>query len=201
MIYQMARDVTAGLVSRGFPVDVRYYDTEIQAGALGLRITFGRDARGGDPVGALVGAPRNPKGAWSRKLGVVVVLHVASGLSGAMRAEHEHECDDLVDGLLTELAAWCSDGQAMVPEIIEAGYVPQDEVALANEVFGMPAHPAPVEGVTYVLRFRISRGVTRRTYAGSALTVVDAGDYTIDTPNERVALPGGEWEIVEEAEE
>jgi len=201
VILQLAQDVTAGLVERGFPVDAHYGTQVLKSGAMGLRVAFGRDTRGGDLVEAVIGAQRNPKGIWSRQLGVIVVLHVASGLASAMLPEHEHECDDLVDGLLTELFTWCSTGKALVPVIVESAYVAPDEVPLIAEVYGMPAHPAPVEGVAYVLRFRISRGVTRRDYDGSAATEVAAGDYSVSTDTERVAIPGGDWETIEAPEE
>lgn len=197
MIYQMARDMTAGLVARSYPVDVHYYDMPLQAGAAGLRVTFGRDTRGGDRVGPVVGALRNPKGVWNRQLGVTIVLHVASGLPGAMRAEHEHLCDDLVDAVLTQLFAWCSESKASVPEILETSYVAPDEVEHVPVIFGMPAHPTPIEGVVYVIRVSISRGVTRRDYDGSALTEVGAGEYGVsDEGTVRVKVPGDDWEIV-----
>ena len=99
MIYQMAIDVAAGLQARKFPTTVVYAPEQMQREAWhSALIVFERDREQGDTIEAVRGTQRNARRVKTRMVGVKVDVLVKSGISGAMPAEHERECDAIVDG-------------------------------------------------------------------------------------------------------
>lgn len=157
MIAALARDLAVRLKARGFPVDVRVGRDYPGRGAYASNvIMLDRDRVKGDAVLPVKGSDRNPRRGLTRALGVVADFYVQSTLPGARLHEHEHLCDDIVDGFLSELAAWVTEACAGDLLVAESRYLAPEEVTGA-EVGA---------GVVYRLGFALQRGVTRVTFAG-----------------------------------
>lgn len=184
MIYRMVCDIAANLAARLYPVAVSY-DSELVSLARhsSLRINVRRDTRGGDAIEPMIGFQRNPRGARVRLQGVEATIIARSEVSGARLNEHEHECDNLVDALISEIVAWGVQARAPVSEFPEARYLDSDEYA------GLDVG----SGVAYRLRFRVSRAITARDYTG-------AGQATVALPGQRnttlVTLDGVNYEEI-----
>jgi len=184
MIYQLARDLADGLHARKFPVAV-YYGSNLvsDGGSYSLLIQIDRDSKRGDSVGAAKGVKRNPDRKLTRMCGVEVLFAVSSTKSGPMQQDHEFDCEQLVDGFLTELFVWGELSGSPVTLPSEARYLSPDELA----AMGLKS------AVAYVLRFQVPRGVSIRDYEGSALTEVST--YGAST-TVLVSRDGDEYEEV-----
>lgn len=158
MIYTLSQDLEEGLRARKFPVAVVYGERVLREFVTaGMVITAARDTERGDSVGDPIGSRgNNPAQLRTRQLGVVLHLHVASPLAGARINEHEHDCDALVDAVITELLDWVTATRAGTIVFDEARYLSPEEINGAEHS----------TGVVYRMRFRVPRGVTRRDYEG-----------------------------------
>jgi hypothetical protein len=185
MIYGLARDVATALAVREYPVAVFYQRDRVSASVaarapLGT-IVFDRDRQGGDATRGPLGTHGNPASPLTRWLGVVATVTVRVPTDGARGAEHEHECDAVVDALQVALAEWALEGRAPAIEWVESRYLRPDEEGAA---------PA---GVTYRVRFRLCRGVAKRDYDGAVQPVGTVGTVSLGA---NVTLNGTDIEPV-----
>jgi hypothetical protein len=121
-------------------------------------VEFKRDDEAGDTVAFVQGERANPKKSCVRKLGVVATCYVTCALPGAQLHEHQHECDALVDALITSAIEWGVAAKVGVIEFAESRYLTPEEID------GGEHH----HGVVYRLRFEVPRGVSVRDYEGAA---------------------------------
>lgn len=156
-IYEMSRDIAGLLDAQKFPFPVYYVPqrTKIEQTAP-TQIHFARCRLASDLIGTPQGQQRNPRKVYTRKLCVDVLVYASSTLPGAMIQEHEDLCDQLVDALVCRIDEWCTATKAGEPEYVEMRYLTEEEL---QELEGWP-------GVVYLLRFRIGRGVTLKTFLG-----------------------------------
>ncbi len=180
-IYEMSRDIADMLAAQKFPFEVRYVPerTEIEQTAP-TQIHFSRCRLAPDLIGAPQGHQRNPRKSFTRKLAVDVLVYASSTLPGAMIQEHEDLCDQIVDALTCRIDEWCTGARAGEPEFVEMRYLTAEELQALE---GWP-------GVVYLLRFRIGRGVTVRTFlgegkpTGSAANISNTSEVTQATADE-----------------
>jgi len=156
-IYEMSRDIAGLLAAQKFPFEVRYVPerTAIEQTAP-TQIHFSRCRLAPDLIGTPRGQQRNPRKVYTRQLCVDVVVYASSTLAGAMIQEHEDLCDQLVDALVCRIDEWCTATKALDPDYVEMRYLTVEELQ------GLEGWP----GVAYLLRFRVGRGVTLRTFVG-----------------------------------
>lgn len=177
-IYQMSLDIADMLATQKFPFEVRYVPerTEIEQTAP-TQIHFSRCRLAPDLIGPPQGQQRNPRKLFTRKLAVDVLVYASSTLPGAMLQEHEDLCDQIVDALVCRLDEWCTGARAGEPDYAEMRYL------TAEELQGLEGWP----GVVYLLRFRVGRGVTVRTFlgegkpTGSAANIRNTSEVTSTT--------------------
>ena len=184
MIFDLAQDVAADLASRKFPVEVRYGREPVLSRGYGSHtVTFSRDDQSGDGTPESPrGSKRNPDYRYTRGLGVVALLFIASGLPGAMQHEHERECDLVVDGLLTAIEDWAKEAMSAI-EWGHLGYLAPDQVDGTE-------HRA---AIVYEVRFQVLRGVYRKDYDGGYPATAELSSATTET---RVLLPDDTYEVV-----
>jgi hypothetical protein len=185
-IYEMSRDIAGMLAAQKFPFEVRYLPerTMIEQTAP-TQIHFSRCRLASDMIGSPSGQQRNPRKLYTRKLAVDVLVFASSTHPGAMIQEHEDLCDQIVDALTCRIDEWCTGARAGEPEYVEMRYLTVEELQ------GLEGWP----GVVYLLRFRIGRGVTVRTFLGEAKPTGSAASFTNTS---EVTLAGSE-ELPEEA--
>jgi hypothetical protein len=184
MIYQLAKDIAAGLHLRKWPVAVFYGKDRLPGTHRStLEIRFDRDRESGDGVTYAQGAQHNPGKIAKRLLGVTLDVYAQAGCDGARQNEHEHLCDDLVDALITQLEDWGTASRAGAIDFTESRYLSSEEVN-KSDVFN---------GVVYRLRFHVPRGVFRRDYTGAALP--EGAPLTVTTTS-RVTLNGTDYEDI-----
>jgi len=158
-VFEMSRDIDGMLAERKFPFPFYYVPERAQiAQTAPTQIHFMRSREATDLVGAPQGQQKNPRKVYTRRLAVDVIVYAAATDPGAMLQEHEGLCDQIVDALVCAIDTWCTHGKAGEPEYLEMRYLS------AAELGGLEAWP----GVVYLLRFRIGRGVTAKTYLGEA---------------------------------
>ena len=117
-------------------------------------------------------------------------IYCASAVSGARRNEHEHECDNLVDALLTGLYQWATAARAGEITVTEARYLADDEIDESERA----------NGVVYRIRFSVPRGVVTRDYDGAAqmtATIAEVGNASTGAILQR---PDGSHETVPDTE-
>lgn len=184
MIHQLARDLAVHLHGRGYPVSVYCGPERVtREGVSSHVVVLERDRERGDSVTYPAGSHPNARVVRVRSLGVVATIRAQSTRAGAMRHEHERECDALVDGVIASLCALYSAAKRPPLDVTEARMLTAEEVQ-QSEV-------APL--AVYRMRFALPRAVERRDYDGSARPVaVLAGGET----NVLLALPDEEFEVV-----
>lgn len=159
MIYRMMRDIEAALHAQLYPIDFAYEPTQPrQSYARRGFVEVLRDTSKGEKIGPPVGVRTNPRSVGVRYLGVQWTISAQSGVDGAMRNDHEHECDLYVDAIQCAIHEWGQVSGAGVIEFTEARYLSAAERDGADLV----------SDVAYLLRFYVPRGVVKRTYEGSA---------------------------------
>lgn len=158
MIYRMACDVEDILHARKFPVEVHYEGDRVGRGCMASAlIEFRRDDENGDQIVDVVGSARTPvRKGGCRMLGVVVEVYAQAPLAAARLNEHQHLCDQIVDGLQIALQDWVGEGKSLGPVWSEARYLKDDEIDKAEHR----------NGVVYRLRFRVGRGVYAKDFEG-----------------------------------
>lgn len=193
---QLARDVTANLRAKGFPLSHSVYgpgrfpEVQTYGGSTGLALVFSRDRDGGDVVRDARGSQRNPRKLFTFGLGGVAHVFAKSPLDGARPEEHEDLCDQCVAQLLVELSKWCTAARAGVLVVSESRYLRPEETSGAE-----------IEnGVWYVLRFQIDRGVFDQNFDGTALT--QSGFARVERANigGRITIDGTNYEEIPDAD-
>jgi hypothetical protein len=186
VIYRMAQDVAATLAARLFPVRVQYGPERVSrtepSTSSGV-IIFSRDRSQSDVIRAYPASQRNPRAVRVRDLAVAVTVIARSPLKGARGCEHEHDCDQIVDGLIVALTEWSTEGKAGAIDFVEARYLTPEEFSGA-EVGA---------GVAYRIRMRVPRAVLARNYEGAAqpTATLDGVEMTV-----RARAWGTEYEDV-----
>ena len=177
-------DVFQAMQSRGYPVRFEYGPTRAEAtGVFDGLIIVERDHEQTDAIRPAQGSAQNPHKRLIRELACKARIYARSPLSGARVNEHEADCERYVDGFTVALEEW---GAAS-----RAGYVPITE---ARYLRGAEREDPEVwPGLVYLLRFRISRGVSAVDYAGAARPVAAP---TAVANRTRVDLDGGDFENV-----
>lgn len=187
MIYNLARDLDTRLAARLFPVRVAYGPERCVREGYDPFVLLERDREASDKIGPPVGSQRNPRLITVRALAVVALIYARSTLPGARVEDHEHDCEQVVDALITELYAWGSEGRTGGIAFTEARYL---AAADRNDVETWP-------GVVYRLKFSVPRGVRVLDYVGAGRPTGTpagvGGDVEIrrnaDDPPEVVNLP------------
>ena len=190
MIYRLSRDIETNLKARKWPVLVEYETRTKRIGRYSMAVAFERDRQGGDENDPPVGSHTNPRVMFTRRLGVRVEIFAKSSVSGARSNEHQHECDDLVDAVLTALYDWTTAAKAGAIEWIEARYLADEEIDDAERS----------SGAVYLLRFRIRRGVSRKDYGGGAAETATLAKVGNASTGARLVKPNGEIEVVPDTE-
>lgn len=169
MIYRMMRDVEADLCARLYPLTFSYgpSPSRLVVPHRGL-VEVERDTERGETIGPPVAARSNPRLSGVRVLGVKWTIFAQSGVDGAMRNDHEHECDLYVDAIQLAIYEWAKASGAGVIQFAEARYLSAAE---------RTAVESPSD-VAYLLRFGVPRGVMRRDYEGRARSVTQASAAT-----------------------
>lgn len=160
MIYRMSRDLEANLRARKYPVRVVYGPERFlgtRREPFGIRIE--RDRTSSEPVDTAHGFQRNPRKVMTRTMGVTAKLSATSPVPNARINEHEALCDQLVDAFLVSLVEWSTAAKAGDISVVEDRYLSDEEIDKSEHA----------NGVVYLVRFTIQRGVVRRDFDGSAL--------------------------------
>jgi hypothetical protein len=159
MIYRMMREIEADLQARKYPL-VFVYNPANPRQTYGRRgvVEVERDTERGETFNPVVGVGTNPRRMGTRLLGVKWTIYAQSGLDGAMRNDHENECDLYVDAIQIALAEWGKVSGAGYIEVTEARYLSAAERDGADLT----------SDVAYLLRFAVPRGVVKKTYEGQA---------------------------------
>jgi hypothetical protein len=188
VIYTMASEIATRLVGRGFPIEARYEGERIcsAVGVVGRRIDFERDKRVPDAFYPFPGGQRNPRATGVRGVAVVATIYGQSSKRGARAAEHQRDCDQLLDALLVELREWSVEARAGEPEIVSGRLLGPDDFTGVD----MP------QGAAYELHFRIPRAILRRDYIGDAEPTGTIASSAVFSPV-RVSLDGQTYEEVE----
>lgn len=187
-ILDMMLDIQDKLVYRKFPVDFVYGPERLQRpGYFGGVVILERDREGEDQWLPAKGASTNPDSRGVRGLAVKFTIFSRSALPSAAVFDHEFECEQYVDALLSALAEWVVAAKAGVLQIASSRYLSskdRDDV----EAWG---------GVVYQVKAVIQRGVFSRDFTGAARPTGQAGGVggavnvaqnSTDTPV-RVPLP------------
>lgn len=185
MIYRMSRDLESNLRARKYPVRVVYGPERFlgtRRDPFGIRIE--RDRTASEPVSTAHGFQRNPRKAMMRTLAVVAKLSATSPIPNARINEHEALCDQLVDAFLVSLQEWATAAKAGDVVVTEDRYLSDEEIDKSEHA----------NGVVYLIRFTIQRGVVRRDFDGAALTEFAISEST-DTAV-RVSFDGQHYEDV-----
>jgi hypothetical protein len=157
--FELMRDCEAMLQAQKFPFPFYYVPARTRVDQTGpTQIHFMRSRQATDLIASPQGQQKNARRLYTRKLSVDVLVYAASTLPAAMLQEHEGLCDQIVDALVCAVDTWCTGGIAGEPEYVEMRYLDNDEL---QELEQWP-------GVVYLLRFRIGRGVTAKTFLGEA---------------------------------
>jgi hypothetical protein len=186
----MSQDVQTNLHTRKWPVLVEYGKRTQRVGRYSMIVVLSRDHEAGDTVSTVLGFQHNPRKAFTRGIGVRADVYVRSSLAGARLCEHEHDCDDLVDALLTALDQWTTAARAGQVEIVEARYLSPDE----HDGSDCGA------GVVYRLRFRVQRGVTTEDYGGAARETAILAEVGNASTGAILNRPDGTHEVVPDTE-
>ncbi len=153
MIFDQAQAISAEMAKRKFPITFAY-GPQRQPHALGSYvIVIERDRDTPDTLKPVTGAHKNPPHVANRELAVKAVCYVRSPLPGATIAEHEIDCEQIVDGLLVSVmrTGRIASNAASI-EIGESRYLKPGEVDYPDGVETWP-------GVAYLLRWRVARAV------------------------------------------
>jgi hypothetical protein len=179
----MAQDLASNLQTRKYPVAVYYGPERVSyVGADDLRITLSR--AGGDVIAPPKGEQANGRKRYTRHLGVLARIQARSPVAGARVNEHEHECDALVDALITALYEWASAWQSIV--------------VIGNGAYVLPEEFNGAEigsSVVYDLPFHVARGVITKDYEG-AVRPMSPPLHGVSTGSVLVSRDGGTAEQV-----
>lgn len=169
MIYELARDVEEIMRGLSYPVRVEYGPDRLARSSYEHRIVMQRDRRAADTVGPAHVTRSNPRRVRTRALSAEAFVFVQSALPNARINEHETECERIVDGLIAALVEWGTSTGAGDIQITEARYQTAEERDVGTE----EAFP----GVSYVLRFKVPRGVFRLKYTGEGKPTGTIGGF------------------------
>lgn len=164
MIYELSQDLQTKLAARKFPTVIEYGPrfAAIEDWRDHL-VVVERDRENADQLEPGNGFNENPRRVCNRGLAVRATIYAKSTLDGSRINEHEYECEQIVDGLITALTQWGTEQNArlggIAASIQEARYLRKEELPQSAETW---------PGVVYLLRFRVSRGVYVRDYLGQA---------------------------------
>lgn len=153
------RDATARMRAQGYPYPITYgperliRELQIHNGIL---VTRDRDKS--DTFDTARGQQRNPKKRLTRGLASKAFIFAKSSVAGADIPDHEFECEQAIDMLITALDFTLLRN----PYQFTGGRYLQDREL---EQMSLPEQWA---GVVYMLQFTVERGVTDRKYDGSA---------------------------------
>lgn len=184
MIYRMMRDIEAELQLRKYPL-IFAYEPSHPGATYGHRgyVEVQRDTERGDVFNPPTGIQSNPRKLGTRLVGVKWTVYAQSGIDGAMRNDHEHECDLYIDAIQCAIEDWGKASGAGAINVYEARYLSAAErvgADLANDV-------------AYVIRLAVPRGVVRRTYEGQGKPTAAV---TTATNTTEVSVPGSQYQEV-----
>jgi hypothetical protein len=186
MIYRLACDVADRLRARKFPVSVFYGPervTPTDPGGGERRIVLTHDTRRAGQVLAPPGGRRNPDLFFTREMPVRCMVYVRSPVGGARNAEHDHDCDQIVDGLLCALRWWAVEAKAGTLSFYEARYAAPEEIDGAELL----------NGAVYTLGFIVERGVSDTDFEGAASPVAPLAGVATEV---RASIDGESYETV-----
>jgi hypothetical protein len=157
MLSEFSRDIQRFLTEQSYPVRATFgYEQAVAGAHRGHFVIFEHDTAGDTLGPPTTGAKRNPRLVRARYLGCVAEIYAKSSLPGARRADHERECEKIVDALVCAFYRWGAEGQV--------GDLPWKS---GKYVDGKDAPDRPREkwpGVCYQISFALPRGVYDRTY-------------------------------------
>ena len=188
MIADITIALQAAFTARKFPTIFSYGTLRFSVDTFcDHLVIIERDRDGNaDNMAPVNGTQQNPRRMANRSLAAKATIYAQSRLDGARPEEHEAECEQIVDGLITSLADWGTANLARLggigPSLGEMRYLKPSE-------FHPEAETWP--GVVYVLRFRVNRSVIVRDYEGAARptgTAAHVGN-TIEVRRSPLATP------------
>lgn len=165
MIADIANALQAAFTARKFPTTFSYGTVRFAVDAFADHLVIIERDRDGnaDNMSPVSGAQQNPRRLANRSLAAKATIYAQSRLDGARPEEHEAECEQIVDGLITCLADW---GTANLARLGGVGPTLGEMRYLKSAEFHPDAETWP--GVVYLLRFRVNRAVIVRDYEGAA---------------------------------
>jgi hypothetical protein len=182
MIRELTIELQRELRKRGCPFTVLEREAS-------KTTTFGRERivlehdEGGDRFGPPRSQTKNPKGRFTRTIGLKLTIYAQSNKSGALEFEHRRRAEEALDQVLIALAHVAADRHnAFVPG--SGRFKPADDLA------GSDRHG----GAVYELSFTFDRAVTERTWVGEIqpeATIGGADGVTV-TSTTKVSRPGGD---------
>jgi hypothetical protein len=146
------------LAARKYPFPVIYGPEEHVRGDFTTSIIFERSPDESDTLGAAPGFHRNARKYAARMLAAQCLIYAKFTGKSATNAEHEYLTEDLVDAVTTSIEDWTTEGKTIV-EWGEMRYLRPGEIERVHEQWA---------GRVYRIRFKIGRGVFKRTFLGEA---------------------------------
>lgn len=162
MIYAMimgAEGVAARLAARKFPFPVTYGPEHHRRESFHTTIVFERDADAPDLPAAPAGFQVNPRKVLSLWLACKCTIYAKSSLHAATVGEHEALALQLVEGVVTALDDWTSEGKTML-QLREMRFLRAEELQMP----GLESWP----GRAYQIKFAVGAGLVKRTFLGEA---------------------------------
>lgn len=156
MIYELSKDIGDLLLAKKFPYPVSYEDGGSDPVAYGPHIEFRRDRRpNADSYEGPMGTNRNARKNAMRRLGAEIRIYAQSTLVGAVTGDHERECEQVIDGVVSAMNHWT--------KATRSAWDPSEMRYLDKKERGDNDKWA---GVVYLIRFQLARGVYDKDYLG-----------------------------------
>jgi hypothetical protein len=155
VIYEMAQDIRAALLARGYPIELTYGpEAAVREDYHGSLIIIERDRESSDAFAPPKGARENAPKRGVRVLAAKATIYAKSSLEGAHVGDHERLCEMLIDALQSAIYNWGVEGRTGGITIASGKYLP----ASARNL------PETWPGVVYELKFGVPRGVSDLRY-------------------------------------
>jgi hypothetical protein len=146
------------LAARKYPFPIMYGPEPLERADFTTAIVFERSPDESDTIGAAPGFKRNARKYSARMLAAQCTIYAKYTGRSATNAEHEFLAEQLVDAVVTSIEDWTTEGKTIV-EWGEMRYLRPDEIERLHEQWA---------GRAYRVRFKIGRGVFKRTFLDEA---------------------------------
>jgi hypothetical protein len=170
MIGHLAKAVAADLRSRKFPGPCVYGPERFPRGEFNHYAVFERARDAGDAITAPMGAKdRNPEVPYMRHVSGRVTIYARSPKPGATTLDHEDECDDVCDGVISAMYRILK-ARRLPLQIVESRLLTRED--LRQETGDGDDHSgqrsADWPGCAARIRFAVGTVIRDVTYTGAA---------------------------------